>query len=184
MRITFVLVAAAATLLVGGVACGGDGGSSLPTAVAPTPGVTAPSVPTSTRLDPTATFVVEGTREDGAIESPEAALRRQIVLLDAGDFAAAWTELHPAQQAIVPQQRFVECLAGTDYALALEIIDARDALIDVPELSRVPAKAIDTRLASGGTTLDRRFFEVLVEGRWRWVMEQPQIDAYRAGDCP
>jgi hypothetical protein len=168
---------AACAVGIGGLACGGDREpASSPTAT------TASS--TRPALRSTATPEPEGTRTDGALESPESALRRRVALLDAGDYGAAWDELHPAQQAIVERERYIACLAPMDFALSVDIIETQDAVIEAPEIAQVPAKSIIVRLTSQSQVLDRQFFEVLVDGRWRWVMEQPQIDAYRAGVCP
>jgi hypothetical protein len=182
MRRRFILLAICLTALsLAATACGdgdGGGGSTATPGAAQTADVTRPPP------RPTATPVPEGTRDDGATESPEAALRRQIGLLNTSEYGTLWDELHPAQQARVPRERFVDCLAPEDFVLTLEIVDTLDSVIDVPEVSQVPAKTIAARLSSGGTSLDRTFFQVLVDGQWRWVLEKAQFDAYSAGNCP
>ncbi len=176
MRARLILVAIAC-LMLGAAACDDNGSTGAPAS-------SSPSATIAPFARKTATPAPEGTRADGAVESPEAALRRQIDLLNSGGFAAEWDELHPAQQAVVAREQFVDCQAPNDFKLTVDIIETQDALINVPAVSRAPAKVIAVRLTSGNETLDRNFFEVLVDGRWRWVLEQAQFDAYRAGTCP
>ena len=169
-------VVAVVAVMLGATACGGDDGGDDP-AESPTA--------EGTPLRPTATPAPEGTRTDGAIESPERALQRQIELLNDGDFGEEWDELHPAQQSLVPRQLFMDCLAPNDFQLTLDIIETKDGELALSQEQGTPAKRISARLSSEGETLDREFFEILVDTRWRWVItDMAQLNAYRAGVCP
>jgi hypothetical protein len=135
-------------------------------------------------LAPTATPAPEGTRADGAVESPEAALRRQITLLNRGDYGAAWDELHPIHQGIVSREQFVSCNAPNDFQFTLDIIRTVDGLVTVAPLPETPGKVITARLTSQAESVERELFEVLVDGQWRWVLDGAVNAAYADGMCP
>ena len=104
-----------------------------------------------------------------------------------GKLGAAYTALHPAYQRIVPRKRFVACtgataLGGLD---SIDVLDVSDDAVDIPGSGQVPAKAVRVRLTSdsgGATTFVNH--EVQVGSEWRWVLNAPAANAYRAGRCP
>ena len=115
----------------------------------------------------------------------------QVRLLDEiynGRYARAYADLHPAYQRLVPKERFVSCsrqlsLGGLD---SIEILDVYDESVSVPGERKVKAKAVRVRLTSsnGETTEPFVRHEVKVGPRWRWVLNEPALRAYRAGKCP
>ena len=104
-----------------------------------------------------------------------------------GKLPQAYETLHPAYQRIVPRSRFVQCtrqaaLGGLD---SIEILDVYDDPVTLPGGGQAGGKGVRVRLTS--TTGDVTTFvnhEVKVGPRWRWVLNEKALGAYRAGKCP
>jgi hypothetical protein len=114
----------------------------------------------------------------------------QVVFLEDlynGRVQRAYETLHPAYRRIVPRNQFVNCtreasLGGLD---SIEILDVYDDPVRIPGAGTVPAKAVRVRLTS--TAGDATTFvshEVKVGPRWRWVLNDTALRAYRDGKCP
>jgi hypothetical protein len=104
-----------------------------------------------------------------------------------GRLQEAYETLHPAHQRIVPRSKFIECtrqsgLGGLD---SIEILDVFDSPVTLPDGGKVAAKAVRVRLTStDGDTTNFVSHEVKVGERWRWVLNDAALEAYRAGKCP
>jgi hypothetical protein len=104
-----------------------------------------------------------------------------------GRLQDAYDSLHPAHQRIVPRAKFVECtrqtgLGGLD---SIEILDVYEDPVTLPDGGKVGAKAVRVRLTStSGDTTNFVSHEVKVGPRWRWILNEKSLDAYRAGKCP
>jgi hypothetical protein len=106
-------------------------------------------------------------------------------LLSDGDAGALWDELHPAQQAIVPRDLYIRCASEQSIELsnikALRERAEPSLAIDGTNLT-VPATAVTVEFTFAGTKQTETFHEVDVEGRWRWVLSDPE--PYTKGECP
>ena len=104
-----------------------------------------------------------------------------------GKVQRAYDSLHPAYQRIVPRSRFVQCtrqaaLGGLD---SIEILDVYDDPVRIPGVGEANAKAVRGRLTSvAGQVAPFLNHEVKVGPRWRWVINDKSLQAYRAGRCP
>jgi len=100
----------------------------------------------------------------------------------------AYETLHPAYQRIVSKTTFVDCTrrAGLGGLDSIEILDVYTDPVQIPGEGKVNAKAVRVRLtsATGETTEPFVRHEVKVGSRWRWVLNDPAVRAYRAGTCP
>lgn len=118
-------------------------------------------------------------------ETASEAIVRHLRLLSDGDAGALWDELHPAQQAIVPRDLYIRCAEQQ----SIELSNIR-ALRERPEPSlsidgtnlTVPATAVTVEFTFAGTKQTETFHEVDVDGRWRWVLSDPE--PYVRGECP
>ena len=105
-----------------------------------------------------------------------------------GRFAEAYADLHPSHQRIVSRSLFVRCARQTIPVGTLESIEILDVFDDETRgllLDGEPTKGVRIRLTltdGGSTTFVNH--EVKVGERWRWVLSQAAIEAYRAGRCP
>ena len=104
-----------------------------------------------------------------------------------GRVAQAYDSLHPAFQRIVPRARFVQCtrqarLGGLD---SIEILDVYDDPVRLPYGGKAGAKAVRVRLTSdSGDATTFVSHQVKVGPRWRWILNEAALKAYRAGKCP
>ena len=104
-----------------------------------------------------------------------------------GQLDRAYATLHPAYQRVVPRSRFVQCtrqaaLGGLD---SIEILDVYDDPVQIPGSGKAAAKAVRVRLTSSdGQATTFVNHEVEVGPRWRWVLNDAALKAFRAGTCP
>jgi hypothetical protein len=126
----------------------------------------------------------------GDSNSAEAAVRRQFDFVDKGQWGRQWEELHPAQQAFVPRERFVECaderLSGMDI-VSVKVLETfeEESLIPGTDMS-VPSTALTVEVEFKQGLLHNKDTDTvhvfLVDGEWRWVTSD--ADAYKRGECP
>jgi len=128
-----------------------------------------------------------GSSDDG---SPGNAVRRQFGYIDKGQWGREWDELHPQHQAIVSRSDFVNCNADNNLDIDVEIVDTYEETIDVPELGVTDTTAVTVDITGNigffglpDESTDT-FHEINVDGEWRWVLSQDNLDSYSAGDCP
>ena len=118
-------------------------------------------------------------------ETASDAIVRQLQLLSDGDAGALWDELHPAQQAFVPRDLYIRC--ADEQSIELSDIKALRERAE-PSLAiagtnlTVPATAVTVEFTFAGTKQTETFHEVDVDGRWRWVLSDPE--PYVRGECP
>jgi hypothetical protein len=104
-----------------------------------------------------------------------------------GRLQRAYETLHPAYQRIVPRSKFIQCtrqsgLGGLD---SIEILDVYNDPATLPDGGQVGAKAVRVRLTStDGNATTFVSHEVKVGPRWRWVLNEKALAAYREGKCP
>ena len=117
--------------------------------------------------------------------------RAQVVLLDDlyhGRFEKAYAELHPSHQAIVSRALFVRCARETVPVGQLDSIEILDVFDDKTEglgLGDEPSKAVRIRLTlADGESTTFENHAVKVGDRWRWVLNEKAIEAYKANRCP
>lgn len=128
-----------------------------------------------------------------AANSAQAALGRLFDQLTKAQFAAAWDDLHPAQQAFIPRDLYVRCTqqrSGDTHIVGARQAGVYSVRTGVPgtTLRAQPSTAITARVTyRQGTqppqTRTATFYEFLVSGRWRWIATG-DVDAYKRGACP
>ena len=118
--------------------------------------------------------------------------RSQVQLLDDlynGRFGAAYDDLHPTHQNLVPRALFIRCARETipvGQLDSIEILDVFDDASRAPVLGGEPTKAVRIRLTfTNGQSTEPFVNHAVKEGdRWRWMLSQKAIDTYQAGRCP
>lgn len=115
----------------------------------------------------------------------------QVELLDElynGRFGAAYDDLHPSHQNLVPRALFIRCARETipvGKLDSIEILDVFDDETRAPLLGGEPTKGVRIRLTfTDGQSTEPFVNHELKDGaRWYWMLNQKAIDAYQAGRC-
>ncbi len=104
-----------------------------------------------------------------------------------GRFRQAYADLHPSHRTIVSRSLFVRCARQTIPVGMLDSIEILEVFDDETRgllLGGSLTKGVRIRLTltdGGSTTFVNH--EVKVGERWRWVLNQAAIEAYKAGRC-
>lgn len=118
-------------------------------------------------------------------ESASQALVRHLTFVSKGQYGPEWDELHPAQQAVVPRDKYMQCASEHVFPITdIKATEEYDDTITVPEAGSVVSRAVTVSYKLKDQTQSQTFHEVKVDGKWRWVLDQKSIDAYKAGTCP
>ena len=104
-----------------------------------------------------------------------------------GRFGEAYADLHPSHQAIVSRSMFVRCARQTVPVGTLDSIETLEVFDDETRgllLGGEPTKGVRVRVTlTDGRSTTFVNHAVRVGERWRWILNQAAIDAYRAGRC-
>jgi hypothetical protein len=105
-----------------------------------------------------------------------------------GRLTRAYAALHPDHQRLVSESLFAKCArsvvdrGGLD---SIEVLDVFDETVRIPAIGKRRTKAVRVRLTSTDGESDTFVnHEVKVGSRWRWVLNEAGVRAYRAGRCP
>jgi len=130
-----------------------------------------------------------GGDEDLSATGPGAAEVKVIENLYDGHYERAWADLHPTHQKVVTQKLFAYCAQQVTAVGEIEQIEVLDVFDDDAKIPLLAAdaetKAVRVRVTSfsGESFVDVDHL-VKVGDRWRWVLNQKSIVAYRRGRCP
>jgi hypothetical protein len=123
-------------------------------------------------------------------------MRSVLHLRASRQYAKLWGKLHPAQQAFVSRDEFIDCERQKDEALgvALKLV-AFKVLRTLQEKIRIPgtqrtAQSTDVRyrytMRSANDTvgpITDSSHAVRVNGRWTWLVTPKDASAYKVGKC-
>lgn len=123
--------------------------------------------------------------ESGAAKSVRERLERS----SRGEHALVWESLHPAHQAIVSQEKYVECGEASDQARSpaienLRITDEENRTVTVAEIGEVNATVVRAEWRGGGEIRTQTFNAINLDGSWRWVLNESLLNQFRNGQCP
>jgi hypothetical protein len=128
-------------------------------------------------------------RGDVDTRGAEEAVRARIEQLSRGDYAAAWETLHPAHQAIVSQEKFVEC--GRELQLrrdptvdTIAILESRQTSKEIAGIGEVEVVNVQVEQRTGEEARRPTYDVIEVDGTWRWVLSDAALNAFQAGNCP
>lgn len=123
-----------------------------------------------------------GGSSDKSTETAGDAVKRQFAFISDGQFGREWDELHPADQAVVSRDHFERCGAGKSVNIdSVTVKETYDDTITVAGADTA-SKAVTVELKSGSAKDTRTFHEVMVDGKWRWVIAD--TSSYSNGKCP
>lgn len=122
-------------------------------------------------------------------ESAGDAVTRQLNLLSNKQFGPEWDELHPAQQALIPRDAYIQCGAkGNLPAISdVSVTTTYNEAVTIPgtqqkaDSTAVTVK-LTARLGAQTQQLTQTFHEFVVDGHWRWTVADPSL--YANGKCP
>jgi hypothetical protein len=127
--------------------------------------------------------LLAGCGDDGdaaaGSDPPEAAIVRQLGYLSDAQYGRLYDELHPAQQALLSRDEFIQCYSDEVPALTIEDIDIGESFEESLTLpgtdQRVDTVALTTEFSAGGSQDTTTFHEIEVDGEWRWMLQDPSI---------
>ncbi|MDQ3548927.1 MAG: DUF4878 domain-containing protein [Chloroflexota bacterium] len=124
----------------------------------------------------------------GDDESASDAVEELVEALSASDYAAAYDMLHPAHQAVVSEEVFVDCgqqqdMNGPARVDAIEITGELERTRDVPELGEIEVTVVAVNLTQGDEVFPRTWDVVKDDGEWRWMLGADTLVNYREGRC-
>jgi hypothetical protein len=129
------------------------------------------------------------SNEPSRNEKPEEAVERQLRQVADGHADDNYKELHPAQQALVPEDLFRRCAVRNDIDIvSISLQSVVDETITIPGTStRAEAKAvtltIDSTVNGTRTKQTPTLRVILVDGRWRFILNS-NVPTYQSGKCP
>jgi hypothetical protein len=130
----------------------------------------------------------DGTASDATaeiMEQAEVVATRALTAAIAGDWSAVYDDLHPAQQAVVNRDLFVQCRAqATAPPYAIAVTQVGHDTMTAPEIYDRNSWAVlyDLQL-DGYETVSSRLHIYETDGQLAWYMDEASIDALRAGRC-
>ena len=120
-----------------------------------------------------------------------------LVLRTSGQFGALYRSLHPAQQAFVSRDKFIDCenqnedasTLGRLKVLGFRVLKTYQEKITVPGTSVVAPTTVvkfeaTVRASAVGTaTYTERSHAARVNGQWKWMLPSKDAVAYKVGRC-
>ena len=117
---------------------------------------------------------------DGASQAAEGVFR---TFLD-GDFGGAWDSLHPAHQAIVARDTYINCQTGDTVPwTGVEAFREHDEIWDAPEIGQLTTRAVELRLIGDQDVTQGTLHMLQVDGEWRWFLDEDAVRAFKQGQC-
>jgi hypothetical protein len=128
-----------------------------------------------------------GCRDD---KSPAAEMVvERVELSSRGEHARVWETLHPAHQAIVSQEQFIECGQQSDEVRSpaiegVEVVSEEASTKTLPEIGEVEVTTVVVDIEQHGETRNTQFDVVQVDGGYRWVLGETALTMFGSGICP
>ncbi|RIK35377.1 MAG: hypothetical protein DCC58_20585 [Chloroflexi bacterium] len=100
------------------------------------------------------------------------------------DYGRAWDTLHPAHQALVGRDFFINCNVGTSVPwTSVEILREHDEIWDAPELGQQTTRTVELRLIGNQDITQGTLHMLQVDGEWRWLLDENVARAFKQGAC-
>ncbi|MGZ4411059.1 MAG: hypothetical protein ACXVY8_02900 [Gaiellaceae bacterium] len=117
-------------------------------------------------------------------ESADAFVKRITVEFSLGQAGRLWGELLPAQQAVVPRARFVQCQTNQGWVLKrLKVLDTYEEPVEASGKEE-PATAVSLQVTSDTGETNATIHAISVKGTWHWILKASELAAYKRGKCP
>ena len=122
----------------------------------------------------------DDSEDNAASEAAEQVYR---AFLDS-DFGKAWDSLHPAHQAVVARDTFINCQVGNSIPWTrVEIIRERDEIWEAPEVGQLTTRAVEARLIGDQDITEGTLHMIEVDGVWRWFLDEDAVRTFKQGQC-
>jgi hypothetical protein len=116
-------------------------------------------------------------------ESADVFMKRVTTEFSRGQAGRLWSELVPAEQAVVPRGLYVGCAPNGFRLRSFRVLEHYSEPVAV--LARqMPATAVTVQVTSDDGVTTATMHAVDVGGAWHWVLSPRELAAYRAGRCP
>ncbi len=120
----------------------------------------------------------------GGTESASSFVKRITLEFSRGQTGRLWDELHPAEQAVVTRTRFIQCERNEGFGLRkVKLLDSYEETIGVAG-TRTRSTAVSVRVTSDDGITTATLHAVLVDGKWRWILQPADFAVYKRGGCP
>jgi hypothetical protein len=117
-------------------------------------------------------------------ESASSFVKRITLEFSRGQTGRLWDELYPAEQAVVTRTRFIQCERNEGFGLRkVKLLDSYEETIDVAG-ARTRSTAVSVRVTSDDGITTATLHAVLVDGKWRWILQPADFAVYKRGGCP
>lgn len=116
-------------------------------------------------------------------QSPEDAVEARFEMFSKGQHGPEWELLHPAQQALVPKDLYVQCSAAIDTPdFEAKATESYEETVTIPGTDqRAESVAVTVEVSSSGAKETWTVHVFDVDGTWRWALDP---EPYKAGKCP
>ncbi len=121
----------------------------------------------------------------GSSNSPGDGAKDQLKFAATGKWQRVYQQLHPAQQAAVTQEAFIDCNKDTFITLGeVSIASVQRMTLNVPELGEVKGYEVTLNTVIDGQSTEQVTHQIRKGSECRWVLDQASVDAYRDGHFP
>ena len=147
-------------------------------------------------LGATSTLGAPGPTEVARASSAATFIRTELDLRMSRRYGHLYSKLHPAQQAFISRDTFIDCERQRDEAygltvklIAFKVIRSYEQKILIPGTQQMAqstgVKYKYTVRTGGGSTfsITDDSHAVRVNGSWKWLVTSKDADAYKAGRC-
>jgi hypothetical protein len=121
-------------------------------------------------------------------ESAAAFFKRHVQYGIKGEWRRDWDELHPLHQRLISRSQYDYCQSGEVGYVGDEIVrvtdtyESRNDVLGIPQQKTMAAEIeLGRPGATGGATYTLQALRV--GGRWRWLLFNEAVKAYRRGEC-
>jgi hypothetical protein len=101
-----------------------------------------------------------------------------------GDYDTYWEGLYPEQKSKIDKAVFVKCVTAPVPSDVPEVVATAEfdqaANLGVTDTK---AKVVNLEFRSAAGTTARSAYTLFADGRWRWLLGQPELAAYASGKC-
>jgi thiamine biosynthesis lipoprotein len=117
-------------------------------------------------------------------ESAASFAKRITTEFSRGQSGRLWTDLLPAQQAVVTKARFLACEGNEGFGLQkIKVLETYDEAVEVDGRTE-SSKAVSLQVTSDNGRTTATMHAITVDGRWRWILKPADLAAYKSGKCP
>ncbi len=120
----------------------------------------------------------------GGKESASAFIQRVTTQFSRGQSERLWSELYPADQAIVSRSRYLACQGNEGFRLTgMKVLETYPESVDVAGAPE-KAEAVTVQVTSDNGVTTATVHAVKAGSTWHWILSPADRAAYKQGKCP